>query len=224
MTKAAPLRAKPKAAGTLRRPHPLYLITDRKATAGRPLEDVVASALEGGLKALQLREKDFLPEQDLLELARRLRRLTEKYSAQLYINDSCDIALAVGADGVHLAQNSITPEAVRDICGDRLIIGASTHSVQEAIEAERLGADFITLGPVYMTPSKLKYGPPLGLKTLSEATGKVAIPVFAIGGVKPEAAKEVLEAGAYGIALISAVMEAEDVRKETKALIEKITS
>ncbi|MBI5665875.1 MAG: thiamine phosphate synthase [Nitrospirae bacterium] len=198
----------------------LYLITDRKLiTRHLSLVTAVEKALKGGVKAIQLREKD-LNTRELLKLAHKMRALTDKYKAQLFINDRFDIALAVGADGVHLTQNSIPVHAVRNTVKKKLVIGVSTHSLKEAKGAEKGGADFITLGPVYRTPSKLKYGAPVGLDTLRKVTGKITIPVFAIGGIKGDEINDVMEAGAYGVAMISEIFGAVDIREKARKIVE----
>jgi len=120
---------------------------------------------------------------------------------------------------VHLGQGSMPASAVKKIVGDRLIIGVSTHSLAEAVRAEEEGADFITLGPVYKTPSKLKYGKPVGVDTLREVTSRVSLPVFAIGGIKINGVAEVMKAGADGVALISAILSAEDRGKTTEEFL-----
>jgi thiamine-phosphate pyrophosphorylase len=189
----------------------LYLITDRKLIADRySLIAAVRLALRGGVKAIQLREKD-LNARDLLKLAYKMRALTNKHEAKLFINDRFDIAIAVGADGVHLTQSSIPVHAVRNTVKKKLMIGVSTHSLKEAKEAEKGGADFITLGPVYRTPSKLKYGDPVGPNTLRNVGRKIKIPVFAIGGIKGDKVNDVMEAGAYGVAMISEIFGADNI-------------
>jgi thiamine-phosphate pyrophosphorylase len=199
----------------------LYLITDRKQTAGRELPAVVADALRGGLRAVQLREKDLSAGQ-LFELAAELRRLTCHFGAKLLINDRIDIALAVAADGVHLGKSGLPVQEARRILGAKRLIGYSAHSVTEALRAQQDGADFVTLGPVYQTPSKVEYGQPLGLGVLHEASRVVTIPVFALGGVKPSLTGEALSAGARGVALISAIIAAADPRRETETLLQTI--
>ena len=197
----------------------LYLITDRKffdARCSMYLE--IETVLEAGVRAVQLREKD-LTTRELLDMARWMRDLTYEYGSKFLINDRVDIALAVGADGVHLGQGSMPASAVKKIVGDRLIIGVSTHSLAEAVRAEEEGADFITLGPVYKTPSKLKYGKPVGVDTLREVTSRVSLPVFAIGGIKINGVAEVMKAGADGVALISAILSAEDRGKTTEEFL-----
>ncbi|MBI5097733.1 MAG: thiamine phosphate synthase [Nitrospirae bacterium] len=201
----------------------LYLITDRKLIADRySLIAAVKEALKGGVKAIQLREKD-LGTRELLKLTYKMRELTARYDARLFINDRFDIALAAGADGVHLTQNSIPADAVRHVVKKKLLIGVSTHSLKEAKEAERAGADFITLGPIYRTPSKLKYGKPLGLDTLKEVSRKIKIPVFAIGGIQSDKVEEVKKAGAFGVAMISEIFGAEDIRGKAKEIIYKLS-
>jgi thiamine-phosphate pyrophosphorylase len=198
----------------------LYLITDRKlVTRNSSFVTAVTQALKGGVTAVQLREKD-LEARELLKLAYKMRELTNKYDVKLFINDRFDIALAVGADGVHLTQNSIPADAVKKVVKNRLLIGVSTHSLKEAKEAEKKGADFITLGPVYKTPSKLKYGAPLGLNRLENVCKEMNIPVFALGGVKAENIDEVKKSGAYGAAMISEILCANDIKKKTRELID----
>jgi thiamine-phosphate pyrophosphorylase len=185
----------------------LYLITDRRLfSAENDFTKAVEEALSAGVRAVQLREKD-LPTRDLLEMAERFRELTGRYNAKLFINDRLDIALSVEADGVHLGQSGIPVRAVRDVVKNKLLIGCSTHSIREALEAEAGGADFITFGPLFHTPSKLKYGEPLGLEALREVSKKITVPIFGIGGIKSDNIKDVLDAGATGVALIRGILE-----------------
>lgn len=188
----------------------LYLITDRIIVPDNYILGAVEEALRGGVRAVQLREKD-LRIRELLDLAYRMRDLTKRYGALLFINDRVDVAIAVGADGVHLGRKSIPPSAARKVSND-LIIGVSTHSVDETIEAEKEGADFITLGPVFYTPSKAGYGEPLGLNTLKKVCSSVSLPVLAIGGIKPDIIKQVIDSGAKGVAVISAILGANDIK------------
>ncbi len=190
----------------------LYLITDRRLLGpGASLPAAVESALKGGVKAVQLREKD-LDTRPLLDMAYSFRALTREYGAKLFVNGRVDVALAVGADGVHLGAADIPLTAARKAAGESMLIGVSTHSTQEARRAEKEGADFITLGPVYETPSKLRYGRPIGLRPLMELREEVAIPVFAIGGITRERVGEVVGAGASGVALISAILASYDIK------------
>lgn len=196
----------------------LCLITDRMQTAGRTLPAVVARALRGGLRAVQLREKD-LPAAQLYELAVELRQITRDFGATLLINDRIDVALAVDADGVHLGKAGLPVSSARRILGDNRLIGYSAHSTDEALQAQRDGADFVSLGPVYHTPAKAPYGEPVGLAVLAEAVRVLTIPVLALGGIKQSSVADVMSTGVRGIALISAVMNAPDPALETEALL-----
>lgn len=196
----------------------LYLITDRHQTGGRDLVDVVKEALDGGVKAVQLREKDFLPIRELLKLAEEMRRITKDAKAMLFINGRMDVAMSVEADGIHLGQTDLPVDVVRRIVGNRFMIGVSTHNLIEAKEAEAGGADFITFGPIFKTPSKLKYGKPIGVEALKKVRSGVSIPIYAIGGIKSGNIKHILGAGADGAALISAIIGA----KEPKRVVEEL--
>ena len=184
----------------------LYLITDRRQVApGLELAAAVERALEGGVRAVQLREKD-LSAAALFPLACELRALTRRYGARLFVNDRIDVALAAEADGVHLGGHSLPTKVVRRLLGSGRLIGVSTHSEAEAVQAARDGADFVTFGPVYFTPSKAPFGAPVGLGRLRSAVAATPLPVFALGGITPERCAEVREAGAAGAALISAIL------------------
>ena len=199
-----------------------YLVTDRLSLEerGGRLTDAVEEALEGGVKAVQLREKD-LGGRELLALALSMRELTSRYDAVLLVNDRIDVALAAGADGVHLGGASIGAAEARTLIGEEGLIGVSTHCVAEASSAEAEGADFITLGPVYETPSKSAYGPPLTTAVIKETAKELSIPIFAIGGITTERVEEVTSAGASGVAVIAEILFAEDIRGKTSELIEK---
>lgn len=200
----------------------LYLITDRKLFADiGGMFTAVEDALEAGIKAIQLREKD-LPTRGLLDIAYKMRELTAKHNAKLFINDRVDIALCVEADGVHLGQSSMPVYAARKVLEDyalrithrasQFLIGVSTHNLEEALTAEKGGANFITFGPIYPTPSKLKYGEPVGLGSLEAVAKKIHIPIFGIGGIRPDNTKAVVNTGAYGVALISGILGEADVK------------
>jgi thiamine-phosphate pyrophosphorylase len=197
----------------------LYLITDRKLFSDQPsLFTAVEDALKSGIKAVQLREKD-LPIRELLDMAYDLRELTARYDTKLFINDRVDVALSVYADGVHLGRSSMPSYAAQKAAGKGIVIGESAHSIEEAKQAEVDGADFVTLGPVYETPSKLKYGKPLGLDILKKAKDMLSIPVFAIGGITLPRVDEVLKSGAYGMAIISAILTSHDIRTSTEGFM-----
>lgn len=197
----------------------LYLITDRRQTRGRTLVDTVHAALDGGVRGVQLREKDLLGA-ELLSLATELRRLTERYSATLLVNDRVDVALAAGADGVHLGQQAIPAVTVRRLIGAGRLIGISTHTPAEVSAAIEAGADFIVFGPVYWTPSKAPFGAPRGPDELARITASAQpLPVLAIGGITVDRVAEVRMAGASGVAVISAIMSAEDPAAAARRLL-----
>jgi thiamine-phosphate pyrophosphorylase len=194
----------------------LYFVTDRQQTAGRSLLDVVRAALDGGVRAVQLREKD-LEGGELYQLAVQLRELTLRYQARLLINDRVDVALAVEADGVHLGQTSFPVPVARQLLGPGKLIGVSTHNPEEIAAAA--GADFLVFGPVYATPSKVKYGEPQGLMRLRQALTQSPLPLLAIGGITVERVPEVLGIGAHGIAVISALSAAPDPAQSANDLL-----
>jgi thiamine-phosphate pyrophosphorylase len=196
----------------------LYLVTDRQLAAGRSTVSLVRESLEAGLRAVQLRERD-LDTPALLRLAEDLLHLAHDRQASLLINDRVDLVLALAADGVHLRADSIPVAATRRVLGPRPLIGASAHSVDEVLRAEADGADFVVFGPIYPTASKRAYGPPIGLASLEAAACQARIPVFAIGGISIERVAEVRRAGAFGVAVISAILAAPNVAQATKQLL-----
>ena len=185
----------------------LYVVTDRQQTSGRALEEVAVAAARGGAGAIQLREKD-LSARDLYTLGARIQAAISPYGVPLLINDRLDVALALDAAGVHLAGHSLPTAAARRQLGASKLLGVSTHSVEEARRATEDGADFIVFGPVFTTPSKVAYGPPQGLQHLTMVVRQVSIPVIAIGGIDHTNLPQVLQAGAYGVAMIRAVLAA----------------
>ena len=213
-------------------PHPLrhqsrlprlYIVTDRQQTAERRLEDVIAAATHDGASMVQLREKD-LSARELYALGSRLKPRLDAAKVPLLINDRVDVALALDAAGVHLAGHSLpTPEA-RRVLGAQKLLGVSTHSLDQARAAADDGADFVVFGPVFSTPSKIAYGPPQGLTRLAEVVQHLAIPVLAIGGITTANVPTVLETGAYGIAMIRAVLAAPDPRAAAEQLRRQLPS
>lgn len=199
-----------------------YLITGRRETPpGRSIEEVLHLALEAGAKGVLLREKD-LPGRELYELAARVRALTERHDARLLISERVDIALAVGADGVHVSGRSLPAVRVRELVGEEMYLAVSTHSVEEALAAQADGADFVTFSPVFESLSKPGYGPAVGPDTLAMVCKSLTIPVFALGGVHKDNAVVALKSGAYGIAVISAVMSAEEPGQAVRDIIDNM--
>jgi thiamine-phosphate pyrophosphorylase len=179
---------------------------------------VLEQALEGGVKAVQLREKD-LGGKELFEMAEKSRRLCDRFKASLFINDRIDVALAVDAAGVQLGKTSMPISSARALLGPQRFIGVSVHSVEEAKHAERCGADFTLFGPVYFTPSKAAFGAPQGLDALKKVVETIALPVYAIGGIKSENIIDVRAAGIRGVALISAIISAENAKHAAEMMV-----
>jgi thiamine-phosphate pyrophosphorylase len=177
-------------------------ITDRRALEPAPLIPRIGEAVRAGVDLIQIREKD-LATRDLVELTAAALDAARGTSTRVVVNDRLDVAMALSAAGVHLATASLPARAARRIAPADFLIGVSCHSLQEALEAESAHADYILLGPIFPTPSKLRYGPPLGVEKLREVCARVRIPVLALGGMKLERAKPCVEAGAAGIAGIS---------------------
>ena len=201
----------------------LYLVTDRTQTRGRSLLWVLEQALAGGVKAIQLREKD-LGGKELFYLAEKTRNLCERYDAALFINDRVDVALGVDAAGVQLGKASLPIETARSLLGPHKLIGASIHSLMEGQQAERAGADFVLFGPVYFTPSKAAFGAPQGLASLAKIVEMLSLPVYAIGGVTPNNTTSVQRVGARGVALIAAIMAAEKPQDAAQTMVRLLRS
>jgi thiamine-phosphate pyrophosphorylase len=174
------------------------------------LEDVIRAAILGGADCIQLREKGYSG-RELLEAGHLLRRLTREHGVNLIINDRIDVARAVDADGVHLGQGDLPIEVAREILGSDKIVGLSTHNVAEAVAAERAGANYIGLGPMKPTTTKLDTDPVVGPAGVKEVRAHVSLPIVAIGGIKRDDVAEIIRNGANSVAIISAIIDAEDV-------------
>ena len=198
-------------------PFRLCYITDRKSLKPDELPQRILAAVRAGVDTIQIREKD-LSTRDLMELTQQAGEAATGTPTRIVVNDRLDVALALGAAGVHLGTQSIPAEAARRIVPKDFLIGASSHSLEEAVGAQAAGADYIVLGPVFETGSKLQYGPPLGLDKLREATAKVSIPVLALGGITVERVKACLDAGASGIAGISIFQSCPSIEDRVREL------
>lgn len=186
----------------------LLVISDRKLTDN--LLSVVKRCCAGGVKAIQLREKDMLAG-ELVKLANDVKTLTLVTQTKLIINDRIDIALLSKADGLHVSGGGIEMKYIKKYKG--LLKGKSVHSVKEAKIAEKEGYDYLLFGPVFRTPAKIRYGSPQGLKNLESVCSSANIPVFAVGGITPRRVKKCLNAGAYGVAVIRAIMISKNVKQ-----------
>lgn len=195
----------------------LYAILDPEQTQGRSPHMVVHQLLEGGVKMIQLRGKA-MSSRDFLELARIARELTTPFDCKLIVNDRVDIALASAADGVHLGQEDLPLQIGRNLLGDK-IIGISTHTVDQAKEAEENGADYIGFGPMFGTNTKdTGYGA-RGLEMLAQLREVVALPIVAIGGITEATVDDVWHAGADAAAMISDILKAEEITAKVRAIL-----
>jgi thiamine-phosphate pyrophosphorylase len=185
------------------------LITDRINCPGNFFDKVI-EAVNAGVGALQLREKQ-LPGASYLEYARTFGQITRKHNIPLIINDRIDVALASNSQGIHLPSESFPVAAVRELVGNQCLIGKSTHHIDEALRVAKEGIDYLFFGPIYETPSKLKYGKPQGIEKLRELCQKSPVPVFAIGGINLMRVNEIFKAGAYGFAVISSVFQSNNI-------------
>ena len=201
----------------------LYLVTDRTLSLGRSTVEVVRAAIRGGVSCVQLREKG-CSTREFMDEARLLKALLAGTGVPLFINDRLDVALAVGADGVHLGQNDLAIADARRLVGNRMIIGISAESVADAVRAEAEGADYIGASPVFTTPTKTDTAPPLGLDGLRAIRRAVQLPLVAIGGINADNAAQVLRAGADGLAVVSAIVSAPCPRTAAAGLRQRIQS
>ena len=200
----------------------LLLVTDRHQTNGRPLVPLLQRVLRAAAPAIQLRERD-LSAKELVTLVREVQAVTASRRSQLLINDRIDVALALEGVGVHLRSNSLPVSVARQLLGGQRLLGISVHAVEEGLSAQSQGADYIVLGPIYETPTKQMFGPPLGIHTLEKACRLVRIPIIGIGGVTAVRAREMRHAGAFGVAVVTAVLGAADVESATHELLDAVT-
>ncbi len=197
----------------------LYVITDRRW--GRSHLEVARAAIEGGATAIQLRDKEATT-RELIEAGRALRDLTREREVAFIINDRVDVALAVDADGVHVGQDDMPATLARKLVGPDRVVGVSASTVEEALQAEADGADYISASPVFSTPTKPDAAPPIGLDGLRAFVEAVHVPVIAIGGINESNVEEVIGAGAAGVAVISAVVAAPDIVAAARRLRQRI--
>jgi thiamine-phosphate pyrophosphorylase len=198
----------------------LCYITDRRQLRSVSLAAVIRETVRAGVDIVQVREKD-LTSRELIALVEEALSATREPGmggARVVVNDRVDVALAGGADGAHLAAHSMPVQVVRRFVPRAFVIGVSCHSLGEAMAAESGGADYLVLGPVFETPSKLGYGPPLGLEKLRNVTSRIRIPVLALGGITVDRIRPCLEAGASGIAGIRIFQDCESVQERVREL------
>ena len=199
----------------------LYLVTDRALARGRSTAALVREAVAGGATCVQVREKNG-GTREFLEEARAVQAALRGTGVPLIVNDRVDVALAIGADGVHLGQQDMPIAEARRLGPAEWIIGVSAECVEDAIRAEREGADYVGVSPVFATPTKTDTALPLGLEGLRQMRAAVKIPLVAIGGIHAGNAREVIRAGADGLAVVSAIVSADSPREAARQLRREI--
>ena len=185
----------------------LYLVTDRGLARGRSTLEIVKAAVKGGTTCVQLREKE-CSTREFIEQAASIKDFLRSRSVPLIINDRVDVALAIDADGVHLGQTDMPLATAKKILADAMIIGISAESLEDAIEAEKGGADYLGVSPIYVTPTKTDTAPPLGLEGLRAIRQAVNLPLVGIGGLNQANSASVIQNGADGVAVVSAIVAA----------------
>jgi thiamine-phosphate pyrophosphorylase len=202
----------------------LYVITDEQLSKGRSHVEIARAAIAGGADVIQLRDKT-ASSRKLYEDALAIRKITRDAHVIFIVNDRLDIALAVEADGVHVGQKDVPASVARQLIGENKILGVSAETVEEAIQAEKDGADYLGVGPIFEARStKPDAGEPMGLVLLREVHQKCSEPIFAIGGINKYNASDTIRAGADGIAVISAIVSAEDITAASRELREIVVN
>jgi thiamine-phosphate pyrophosphorylase len=195
----------------------LYLVTDRGLAKGKSTLDILEAAVEGGVTCVQIREKEGSIREFLTE-ALAVRNLLKRFGIPLIINDRLDVALAVNADGVHLGQTDMPLQAARRIVGKSMLIGISAESIEDAVKAQKGGADYVSVSPVFSTPTKTDTAPPLGLEGLRKIRTTVKAPLVGIGGINSENVESVIQSGADGVAVVSAIVCADNPKEAARRL------
>jgi thiamine-phosphate pyrophosphorylase len=199
----------------------LYLVTDRELSLGRPLEEIVEAAVKGGVTMVQLREKE-CNSREFYDIALRMKQLLQPFGVPLIINDRLDIALAVDADGLHLGQSDLPWQVARELLGDEKILGLSVENMEQVHIANLANVDYIGISPVFATQTKTDTETPFGLEGVRTVTAITRHKTVAIGGINESNAAAVIEAGADGIAVVSAIVSADNPENAAKTLKQTI--
>ena len=198
----------------------LYLVTDRDVLGPRDLVKAVEEAIKGGTTIVQLREKN-CSSLDFYQLAMQVKEVTSKYNVPLVINDRLDIALAIKADGLHIGQEDLPLSVAKKIVGEEMIIGVSARTIEEALLAQEQGADYVGIGSMYPTSTKLD-AKPVTIEDLHLIREAVTIPIVGIGGINEENVAELMETKIDGVAVVSAILGKEDIKEAAEDLMRKI--
>ena len=197
----------------------VYLVTDRELARGRTTLEIAAAAIRGGVSCIQLREKT-CSTREFIDEALAIRSLLARHEIPLIINDRVDVALAVKADGIHLGQKDMPCSMARQLIPESMIVGISVESLDDAIVAQKDGADYLGVSPIYSTPTKTDTAQPLGLEGLRSIRSEVDLPLVGLGGLNADTAEAVIHNGADGVAVVSAIVAADDPEAATRALSE----
>jgi thiamine-phosphate pyrophosphorylase len=197
----------------------VYLVTDRELARGRTTLEIAGAAIRGGVSCIQLREK-MCSTREFIDESLAIRSLLARHGIPLIINDRVDVALAVKADGIHLGQKDMPCRMARQIIPESMIVGISVESLDDAIAAQKDGADYLGVSPIYPTPTKTDTAQPLGLEGLRSIRSEVDLPLVGIGGLNADNAEAVIHNGADGVAVVSAIVAADDPEAATRDLIE----
>ena len=197
----------------------VYLVTDRELARGRTTLEIAAAAIRGGVSCIQLREKT-CSTREFIDESLAIRSLLARHGIPLIINDRVDVALAVKADGIHLGQKDMPCSMARQLIPESMIVGISVESLDDAIAAQKDGADYLGVSPIYSTPTKIDTAQPLGLEGLRSIRSEVDLPLVGIGGLNADNAAAVIYSGADGVAVVSAIVAADDPEAATRDLIE----
>lgn len=195
----------------------LYAVTDRSWVNGRTLEEQVEAAIKGGATCIQLREKE-LSYNEFLKEAIKIKRITDKYNVPFFINDQVKVAIACDADGIHIGQGDLPIITARNMIGPKKILGVSAHTIEEAIMAEQEGADYLGVGAVYSTSTKLNVNT-VSMDTIKEICKTISIPVVAIGGINERNILQLSGSGVDGVAVVSAVFAADDIIQASQKIL-----
>lgn len=195
----------------------IYPVLCRKLSSGRSNEEVLRAIISGGAKIVQYRDKE-ISKKEFYEEAKRLKNIANDAGVILIINDYVDVAKEIDADGVHLGQEDMLPNEARKILGNDKIIGVSTHNLDEAIKAEQDGATYINVGPIFKTNTKKNVTAPVGIEMFKLISNQIKIPISVMGGINHNNIKQVVQAGAKIIAVVSAVVSSDDIAQAVKTL------
>jgi len=199
----------------------LYLVTQRESISNQSFFTIIEQAVNAGVNIVQLREKD-VSTREFIEVGRHLKLLLAPYNVPLIVNDRVDVALAIKAEGVHLGQSDMHPKNARELLGDEAIIGLSVETIEQSLEAESLPINYVGASPIYPTSTKLDTAPPWGIEGLKRLREVSSYPIVAIGGVKLHNAQSIRQAGADGIAVVSAIFNDPDPYQATQQLLKQV--